>query len=70
MIERYQAEGWAVHREPVDLLATCWAFVHGFVVLWTGGPLAAPYDGQDMGDVLHDLFTPVLDGLGSAPPAG
>ena len=64
-IERHQAAGWATGRAPLDLLATTWSFVHGFVELWTGGPLWAPYDGHDMRDVLDELLRHLLDGLDS-----
>jgi AcrR family transcriptional regulator len=67
VIERHQTTGWARHREPLDLLATTWAFVHGFVELWVGGPLWAPYDGREIRDVLTDLLGPLLDGLGRRP---
>lgn len=63
MVERHQATGWATDRAPLDLLATTWSFVHGFVELWTGGPLWAPYDGRAMIDVLGELLGPVIDGL-------
>jgi AcrR family transcriptional regulator len=63
LIEQHQSTGWATHREPLDLLATTWAFVHGFVELWVGGPLWAPYDGNEIRDVLTDLLDPLLDGL-------
>jgi len=65
LIERHQAAGWATERTPLDLLATTWSFVHGFVELWTGGPLWAPYDGHDIHDVLHQLLTGLIDGLGA-----
>ena len=64
MIERHQETGWAAERTTLDLLATTWSFVHGFVELWTGGPLWAPYDGHGMLDVLEDLLGSLLDGLG------
>lgn len=63
LIEAHQASGWATHRSPLDLLATTWSFVHGFVELWTGGPLWAPYDGEDLDDVLLGLLGPLVDGL-------
>ncbi len=67
LIERHQADGWATGRTPLDLLATTWSFVHGFVELWTGGPLWAPYDGRDIHDVLDELLSKLLDGLNHHP---
>ena len=63
LIEAHQKSGWATERATLDLLATTWSFVHGFVELWTGGPLWAPYDGQDPIDVLDDLLGPLIDRL-------
>jgi AcrR family transcriptional regulator len=63
LIERHQATGWATERTPLDLLATTWSFVHGFVELWTGGPLWAPYDGHDLHHILEELLSKLLDGL-------
>lgn len=64
LIERHQSVGWAADRPTLDLLATTWSFVHGFVELWTGGPLWAPYDGQDLHQVLDDLLGHLIDALG------
>lgn len=66
LIEQHQATGWATDTATLDLLAVTWSFVHGFVELWTGGPLQAPYDGHDVHDVLDDLLGRLLDGLGHA----
>ncbi len=63
LVEAHQRSGWASGRDPLDLLATMWSFVHGFVELWTGGPLWAPYDGNEPADVLERLLGPLLDGL-------
>lgn len=61
MVEQAQSAGWAPNREPLDMLATMWSFVHGFVDLWIGGPLWAPYDGNNMLDVLRRLLEDLLD---------
>ena len=63
LIERCQANGWAADRELLDVLASTWGFVHGFVDLWVGGPLAAPYDGHDFVATLRRLLDGLLDGL-------
>ena len=63
LIERSQANGWAGWRDPLDLLATTWGMVHGIVDLWTGGPLAAPFDGSELSPVLRRLVNDVLDAL-------
>lgn len=65
LVERHQADGWATGRTTLDLLATCWAFVHGFVDLWVGGPLWAPYDGLELIDVLTRLVDDLLDAIGA-----
>ena len=67
IVERYQLTGWAQHRHVLDLEATMWAFVHGFVELWTGGPMWAPFDGRELLDVLDDLLGQLIDHLGTAP---
>lgn len=63
ILERGQQAGWAADRPLIDLIAITWGLVHGIVDLWCGGPLAAPYDGEDLRPVLRRLLTPVLDGL-------
>ena len=63
IISRYQADGWASARDTRDLLATSWALVHGFVDLWVGGPLAAPYDGEELDSVLSRIFSDLIDSL-------
>jgi len=67
MIEKRQAEGWATDRETLDLVATTWSFVHGFVDLWTGGPLWAPYDGNELIPTLRRLLEQLLTDLGNNP---
>lgn len=44
-------------------MAITWGFVHGLVDLWVGGPLQAPYDGNDMSDTLQRLLNDFLDRL-------
>ena len=34
-----QREGWAVGRDPDDLLLTSWSVVHGFAKLWVEGAI-------------------------------
>lgn len=63
ILARQQATGWAAGWELRDLLATTWAFVHGFVELWVSGPLAAPYDGDDLVATLRRVFAALLDSL-------
>ena len=60
---RQQATGWAADREIADLIATTWAFVHGFVELWVSGPLAAPYDGQELEPTLRRVFADLIDSM-------
>ncbi len=57
---RAQEGGWAADRDIRDLLATVWSFVHGFVDLWVGGPLAAPYDGDALDETLRRVFSDLL----------
>ncbi len=66
IISRAQDDGWATDRELLDLLATTWSVVHGFVDLWVGGPLAAPYDGFDLVPTLHRVVADLLDALAGA----
>lgn len=61
IIVRAQQTGWAADRDPLDLIATTWGLVHGIVDLWVGGPLAAPFDGQDLAPTLERLVGEVLD---------
>ena len=61
MVEKAQLDGWATDRKTLDMLATMWSFVHGFVDLWVGGPLWAPYDGHEMIAVLRRLLEDFLD---------
>jgi len=63
ILARQQATGWAADRDLRDLLATTWAFVHGFVDLWVGGPLAAPYDGDELTTTLRRIFTTLIESL-------
>ena len=63
IIGRAQQDGWAAQRDTLDLIATCWGLVHGVVDLWVGGPLAAPFDGNELGPTLRRLLEAVLDGL-------
>jgi len=72
LVERCQRNGWAQESEVLDVMATTWGFVHGFVDLWMGGPLQAPFDGSDMVATLRRLLDDVLDGIDSVsspPPA-
>ncbi len=63
LIDRSQAEGWAVSRDGLDLAATTWGLVHGFVDLWVGGPLAAPYDPAELVPTLLRVVEDLLDAL-------
>lgn len=67
LVERWQADGWAADRATLDVLATCWSFVHGFVDLWVGGPVSAPYDGQELTAVLTRLVSDLLGDVGGQP---
>ena len=60
---RSQEAGWASGHDMRDLVATVWSFVHGFVDLWVGGPLAAPYDGDGLVPTLRRNFATLLDAL-------
>ncbi len=62
-IERAQENGWATTHETLDLVAITWGTVHGIVDLWTGGPLAAPYDGHGLPDTLNRLLNELLEHL-------
>ena len=63
ILQRYQQTGWASKRDTRDLLASTWAFVHGFVDLWVGGPLAAPFDGDELVSTLRRIFDDLIDSL-------
>lgn len=63
LIERSQANGWASGRDTLDLIATTWGVVHGVVDLWIGGPLSAPYDGDDLVETVTRLLDAVLSAL-------
>lgn len=60
---RNQEAGWASAHDIRDLLSITWSFVHGFVDLWVGGPLSAPYDGEELLPTLRRNFTTLLDSL-------
>ena len=64
ILERAQQAGWGEDRDLLDLIAITWGLVHGIVDLWCGGPLAAPYDGQELRPTLRRLLSGVLDDLG------
>ena len=64
ILVRQQETGWAADYDIRDLHATTWALVHGFVDLWVGGPLAAPYDGEDMEETLRRVLDGVLKSIG------
>jgi len=63
LVERAQRHGWAASRDVLDLVATTWSCVHGFVDLWVGGPLWAPYDGHDLIPTLERVVGDLLDAL-------
>lgn len=67
LVERAQANGWATHQATLDVIAITWGMVHGVVDLWTGGPLAAPYDGSELTATLTRLLGTVLDRLDDGP---
>ncbi len=69
IIDRARSNGWASDRNTLDLVALTWGAVHGIVDLWTGGPLAAPYDGHQLSDTLARLLGDLLDLL-DTPVAG
>lgn len=60
---RNQQAGWAAEHDMRDLVSTTWSFVHGFVDLWVGGPLSAPYDGDELLPTLRRNFATLLDSL-------
>lgn len=70
LIERCQHNGWASDRDVLDVLASTWGFVHGFVDLWVGGPLSAPYDGHDFIATLRRLLNDLLDGFDGSDSTG
>lgn len=63
ILTRQQATGWAAGRDISDLIATTWSFVHGFVELWVSGPLAAPFDGQELEPTLRRIFGDLIAAL-------
>lgn len=63
IVARAQDNGWASTRDTLDVVATTWSLVHGFVDLWVGGPLWAPYDGNELVPTLRRVLSEVLDGL-------
>lgn len=63
ILQRGLNEGWGGNRELIDLIAMTWGLVHGIVDLWVGGPLSAPYDGQELRPTLRRLLVDVLDRL-------
>lgn len=63
LFDRARSNGWASGRDTLDLVAVTWGTVHGIVDLWTGGPLAAPYDGQELTETLVRLVGDLLDAL-------
>lgn len=63
VLARNQAAGWATGRDLRDLASTTWSFVHGFVDLWVGGPLAAPYDGDELLPTLRRNFEELVEAL-------
>ncbi len=63
LIDRARANGWATNHDTLDLVAITWGMVHGIVDLWTGGPLAAPYDGHELTTTLARLLDDTLDRL-------
>jgi AcrR family transcriptional regulator len=63
ILERSQQQGWADDRDLIDLIAITWGLVHGIVDLWCGGPLQAPYDGNELRPTLQRLLNGVLDDL-------
>lgn len=69
LIGRAQTNGWASGHDPLDLVAITWGAVHGIVDLWTGGPLAAPYDGHELPHTIDRLVNTLLDQLDHRPPA-
>lgn len=67
IIVRAQEQGWATGRETLDIIATGWGFVQGFVDLWVGGPLRDPYDGNELVPTLRRLLDDLLDALDRPP---
>lgn len=63
LIDRARDNGWASTHKTLDLVALTWGAVHGIVDLWTGGPLAAPYDGDELPKTLGRLLNTLLDSL-------
>ncbi len=69
LIDRARANGWASTHETLDLVAMTWGMVHGIVDLWTGGPLAAPYDGHELPPTLARLLDTFLEHLDTPNPS-
>ncbi len=65
ILQRGLDAGWSTERDLLDLIAITWGLVHGVVDLWVGGPLSAPYDGQELRPTLRRLLIDVLDSLDS-----
>lgn len=63
LVARAQENGWASGRDTLDIVAGGWSLVHGFVELWVGGPLWAPYDGNELVPTLRRVLNDVLDGF-------
>lgn len=63
LIARNQSSGWAEERDALDLLALLWGLVHGVTDLWIGGPLWAPYDGNELVPTLRRLLVDLIDAL-------
>lgn len=63
LIDRARTSGWATGHDTLGLVAITWGMVHGIVDLWTGGPLAAPYDSHELPNTLNRLLASVLDQL-------
>lgn len=63
LIDRARTNGWATEHDTLDLVAITWGMVHGVIDLWTGGPLAAPYDGHELTTTLERLLDNLLDHL-------
>ncbi len=68
LVDRARGNGWATGHDTLDLVAITWGMVHGIVDLWTGGPLAAPYDGHELTGTLERLLDNLLEHLDDPHP--
>jgi AcrR family transcriptional regulator len=65
-----QQEGWAINRDPKELLIAAWSAVHGFATLWLEGGLeerCGPIDPEAAASAVIDILQAA--GAGGKSPA-